>query len=313
MTPAFVLLLSTCDLGDHACRAKEYAARAHEAGIAHELKVQRLYLAHVEHLSDFDVRRDARSLCGARKVLSAARAARPTPENFVARLQHAAAEAALRERTVSMPCERTPERAPRSAAPELARAEGPVPSPDPLGSELLDVVSAPSPAQPERLAVQTPAPETRGLASSVSPRGAADAPGPAPQGAASAPERQGVTPARPGRRLMIAGSVPLALGLVATGLAAYTGSRTLATLRAGEALAASAGQGARDEQLAQDAALRRDFERMGDATVGLAVAGGASLVVGAVLVGVGGRRLARAASRAALVPSLNGLTFLRHF
>lgn len=299
MTPAFVLLLSTCDLGDHACRAKEYVARAHEAGISHELKVQRLYLAHVEHLSDFDVRRDARSLCGARKVLSAARAARPTPENFVARLQHAAAEAALRERTVSMPCERTPERAPRS--PVLARAEGPVHSPDPLDSELLDVVSAPSPALPERLAVQPPAPEP--------PRLAADAPGTAPHG----PVRQVVTPARPGRRLMIAGSVPLALGLVATGLAAYTGSRTLATLRAGEALAASAGQGARDEQLAQDAALRRDFERMGSATVGLAVAGGASLVIGAVLVGVGGRRLARAASRAALVPSLNGLTFLRHF
>ena len=310
MTPAFVLLLSTCDLGDHACRAKDYVARAHEQGIAHDLKVQRLYLAHVEHLSDFDVRRDARSLCDARKVLSAARAARPTPKNFIARLQNAAAEAALRERTVSMPCERTPERAPRPAPPELARAEGPVPSPDPLDSELLDVVS---PAPPERPAVQTPASETRGLASSVSPRGAADAPGPAPQGAASAPEWQGVPPARPGRRLMIAGSVPLALGLVATGLAAYTGSRTLATLRAGEALAASAGQGARDEQLAQDAALRRDFERMGDATVGLAVAGGASLVVSAVLVGVGGRRLARAASRAALVPSLNGLTFLRHF
>lgn len=300
MTPAFVLLLSTCDLGDHACRAKDYVARAHEQGIAHDLKVQRLYLAHVEHLSDFDVRRDARSLCGARKVLSAARAARPTPENFVARLQHAAAEAALRERTVSMPCERTPERSPRS--PVLARAEGPVPSPDPLDSELLDVVSAPSPAQPERLAVRPPAPEP--------PRRAADAPGLAPHGA---PVRPGATPARPGRRLMIAGSVPLALGLVATGIAAYTGSRTLATLRAGEALAASAGQGARDEQLAQDAALRRDFERMGGATVGLAVAGGASLVVGAVLVGVGGRRLARAASRTSLLPSLNGLTFLRHF
>lgn len=300
MTPAFVLLLSTCDLGDHACRAKDYAARAHEAGIAHELKVQRLYLAHVEHLSDFDVRRDARSLCDARKVLSAARAARPTPENFVARLQNAAAEAALRERMVSMPCARTPERVPR--LPLLARAAGPVPSPDPLDSELLDVVSTPSPALPERLAVRPPAPEP--------PRRAADAPGPAPHGA---PVRPGATPARPGRRLMIAGSVPLALGLVATGIAAYTGSRTLATLRAGEALAASAGQGARDEQLAQDAALRRDFERMGSATVGLAVAGGASLVVGAVLVGVGGRRLARAASRTSLLPSLNGLTFLRHF
>ena len=62
MTPALVLLLSTCELGDHACRAKDYVARAHEQGIAHNLKVQRLYLAHVEHLSDFDVRRDPRVL-----------------------------------------------------------------------------------------------------------------------------------------------------------------------------------------------------------------------------------------------------------
>ena len=293
MTPALVLLLSTCELGDHACRAKDYVARAHEQGIAHNLKVQRLYLAHVEHLSDFDVRRDPRSLCDARKVLAVARAARPTPENFVARLRNAAAEAALRERTVSLPCERSPERTPRSDPPELARVDRPVPS----DSDLLEVrptasyvaVPAPAPA-PKQPARGTPAPE--------------------PHGAPALPLG---TPARPGRRLLIAGSVPLVLGFVATGLAAYTGSRTLATLRAGEALAASAGHAAREEQLAQDAALRRDFERMGSATVGLAVAGGASLVVGAVLVGVGGRRLARAASRTSLLPSLNGLTFLRHF
>jgi hypothetical protein len=45
----------------------------------------------------------------------------------------------------------------------------------------------------------------------------------------------------------------------------------------------------------------------------MAVVGGTTLVVGAVLVGVGARRFARVTSRAALLPMPGGLVFRARF
>lgn len=57
MTPMLlVLALDACALANHACRARDYEARAHEAGADHTTTVERLYLAHLEHLLDFDDR-----------------------------------------------------------------------------------------------------------------------------------------------------------------------------------------------------------------------------------------------------------------
>jgi hypothetical protein len=52
---------------------------------------------------------------------------------------------------------------------------------------------------------------------------------------------------------------------------------------------------------------------MGPQTLALALAGGATVVVAAVLLSVGGRRMARTASRTALVPVPGGLAFHARF
>jgi hypothetical protein len=60
-------------------------------------------------------------------------------------------------------------------------------------------------------------------------------------------------------------------------------------------------------------ALLREHDAMNRQTLALALASGATVLVAAVLVSVGGRRMARAASRTALVPAPGGLVFHARF
>ncbi|MCY0995322.1 hypothetical protein OV203_49810 [Nannocystis sp. ILAH1] len=89
---------------------------------------------------------------------------------------------------------------------------------------------------------------------------------------------------------MIAGGVALACSLSLAGVATYTGAGLLETRREARALHDMVDGYATDQQLAQDAALWRDYQRQGAQTLGFAVASGTMMVVGAVLLGVGGRR-----------------------
>lgn len=116
-----------------------------------------------------------------------------------------------------------------------------------------------------------------------------------------------------GRSLALAGGVTLALGLGMLGVAGYTGGRMVEARRDAQALAATVDGYADDDQLARDAALRQEYRTMAPPTLVLVLAGGASFVVGAVLVGLGGRRMARAASRTALLPAPGGLAFHARF
>lgn len=116
----------------------------------------------------------------------------------------------------------------------------------------------------------------------------------------------------PGRSLALAGGVTLALGLGMLGVAGYTGGRMIEAHRDAQALAATVDGYADADQLARDAALRQEYRTMAPPTLVLALAGGASFIVGAVLVGVGGR-MARAASRTALLPAPGGLAFHARF
>ena len=117
----------------------------------------------------------------------------------------------------------------------------------------------------------------------------------------------------PGRSLALAGGVTLALGLGMLGVAGYTGGRVIEARRDAQALAAMVDGYADADQLARDTALRQEYRTMAPPTLVLALAGGASFIVGAVLVGVGGRRMARAASRTALLPAPGGLAFHARF
>lgn len=121
------------------------------------------------------------------------------------------------------------------------------------------------------------------------------------------------TAPRPGRNLVIAGSVTLAVGLALTGVAGYTGGRLLQTHREAITLKDMVDGYATDDQLARDAALTRDYQRLGPTTLALALTGGTTVIVAAVLLGVGGRRMAQTASRTALLPVPGGLAFHARF
>ena len=121
------------------------------------------------------------------------------------------------------------------------------------------------------------------------------------------------TPTHPGRGLLIGGGVTLSVGLALTGAAGYMGGRLLGTWRDSRNLHAEAGPLGTEDQAVRDAELASDYQRLRAPTLAMAVVGGTTLVVGAVLVGVGARRFARVTSRAALLPMPGGLVFRARF
>lgn len=112
---------------------------------------------------------------------------------------------------------------------------------------------------------------------------------------------------------MIAGGLTLGAGLTLAGVAGYMGGRTLDVRRERNVLGDMVDGYADDHQLARDDVLTRDYERMGTQTLALALAGGTTIVVAAVLLGVGGRRMARVTSRTSLAPVPGGLVFRAQF
>ena len=151
-------------------------------------------------------------------------------------------------------------------------------------------------------------PRERAKPRATQPRGAEPAAATRPSAPAQhAPEDLGA------RRLIAAGITTLTAGFAATGVAGYTGARTLGAAREALSLGAEVGAFGTTEQVAQSDALRREYRAMGTATLVLSVSGAVALVVGAVLVGVGRRRLTRAAARVALVPTGTGLGVFTRF
>jgi len=149
------------------------------------------------------------------------------------------------------------------------------------------------------------APTPRGILHASPAIALADAPGP------TAPTRH--NPSRADQRLVIAGSVTLALGLSLVGVAGYAGSQRIEARRASLELLAEAQGHATAEQTAQDLALRDTYRTMGHLALGTSLAGGAAVLVGTTLAVLGGRRLARVARRLALGPLPGGLVIHARF
>jgi len=112
---------------------------------------------------------------------------------------------------------------------------------------------------------------------------------------------------------MIAGGVSLGVGVVLTATAGFMGRRMLDTRRELVALGNSVDGYATADQDVRDDALRRDFQAMKPATLALAFGAGATVLVAVLLTSIGGRRMARAASRTALIPAPGGLVFHTRF
>jgi hypothetical protein len=118
---------------------------------------------------------------------------------------------------------------------------------------------------------------------------------------------------RPGRGLVIAGGVTLGVGVALTTAAGFMGRRMVDTRREIVALGNSVDGYATTDQNTQDDALRGDYRATQTRTLALALAGGATVLVAVILTSIGGRRMARAASRTALVPAPGGLVFHARF
>ena len=126
-------------------------------------------------------------------------------------------------------------------------------------------------------------------------------------------EVPGPAPARSGRGLVIAGGVTLGAGVALVAAAGVLGYRMSETREEVLALDGMLDGFASEEEAARGDALVREHRVLGSQTLALALTGGATVIVAAILTGVGARRLARRTSRTALVPVPGGLALRGRF
>lgn len=298
----------TCEPGDNACKAELYLQRARTAPTA-EQRAKYLHAAHRSYLFLYDQTGKAGHLCAARRAYEQGMAVQGEV-SAATRGDFTVARGALesRERTAGEPCGRSAKR-PKKDPPAVAAKLLPIDPPPPMAASPNDGATVGSPP----LAPPTPTPQPDPPTSTVplqvtrhdSPT---DALLPVPRHSSGRVPR---ATARPGQRMVIAGGASLAAGLALTGVAGYLGGRLLDTTREGRALEQIDGF-ASENEIARDAELKQEYRRLGPPTLALALAGGSTIVVSAVLLGIGGRRMARA-SRTALMPFPGGLLIRARF
>jgi len=304
---------STCGASDLRCTGQANLDAARLATSTQQ-KAKHLYRAHRAYLALADsgaMPQRVQDLCRAQQLLKQARKLSAT--DLHARLATSEAETDAKFKATGIECQQR-KRSDRPAPARVAATTSPDPEPPPL------LRAAPSTAT-EKIAVGP-------VELLTTPSNAPLAAPPAPPIAAEnnlmpviARDPSSATPLRDrpqlrphqDRRLMIAGGATLGVGLALAATAGYLGGRLLATRRDAQALHQHTEGFGTSEQVATDQALTREYERLAPATLTLALAGGVSVIVGAVLIGVGGHRLARAASRTAVLPLPGGLAFHARF
>ncbi len=308
-----------CPLTDNRCKAERFVQRAATA-TSSAVRAKYLEAAHGSFLASYDTSGDVRDLCAARRTFDQT-LGELGAETATKRLAPLQQELEKREQARRPRCAPSPRKT--STAPVVARVRPPAEaSPgSPTGGLTPTTPSNPevpstTPPSPERelmpvsttsktLAAAATSPEPQAPRVASPPPAVRDAPGPID------PMRS--NPGRADRRLVIAGSLTLALGLSLVGVAGYAGSQRIEARRASLELLADAQGQATAEQTAQDIALRDRYQTMGHLALGTSLAGGAAVLVGTTLAVVGGRRLARIARRIALGPLRGGLAFHARF
>ena len=294
----------TCEPGDNACKAELFVKRAKKAPTA-EQRAKYLHAAHRSYLYLYDETHEARDLCAARRTVDQGLAIPGLSDALRADFEAARDALMAREREAGVRCGRT-SKPPKADPPLLAAKQVDAPA-----APSLTTTDPPSASPPAPVALQSTEHEERakGDGSRVRPEQPAigDALLPVTRRSSARP-----TTTRPGRGLAIAGGAGLGVGLVLTGVAGYLGGRMVDTVHAAREFNSQIDGFASDAEIARDAELKQEYRRLGPPTLALALAGGATLVVSAVLLGVGGRRMARA-SRMALMPTPGGLAFGARF
>ena len=304
-----------CALTDNRCRAGMYERRAAKAPSAGQ-RALFLYTAYRSYFFLFEKTGDARDLCAARRALDSSLAVADQPQAQREKSEHMRDALADRERAEGARCKGVAgRRIKKTDAPFVARHAARV---DPLpGDSPTNPAAADAPATPARettpVAGSThPRPNTLRLLADEGPRRPADV-GLMPVPPARARAVHPATTPRPGQGFVIAGGVTLGVGVALTAAAASMGRRMLDTRQKLFALDDMIDDYATTDQATTGNALLREYDAMNRQTLTLALASGATVIVAAVLVGVGGRRMARAASRTALIPAPGGLVFRAKF
>ena len=306
-----------CDPTDHGCKARRSEQKAASASNPDD---QATYLrsAHLSYISLFDRTGDVRDLCTARRVFEASLAVKGQSGDERARTRKLRGELVAREQKSATPC-KVPkhQRASRPDVPPVA-ASGTSPK-APVTSSPLDAEPT---SDPPTLLTSTSTPEPPPV-----PASSPTAVRPSPPSATVPPPDEALMPIpnrrtptgpqpdrpRPGRGLVIAGGVLLGGGVALTAGAGHLGRRMSETRQEYFTLVDSISGFGTPDQDAKAGSLLDDYKALRTQAVVLAVAGGTTIVVAAVLAGVGGRRVARAASRTALVPVPGGLALFARF
>ena len=309
-----------CPLTDNRCKAGQYERRAATAPTPAQRALY-LYGAYRSYMLLFDNTADRADLCAARRTLDASLAVAGQPPGQRATSRTKRAELVAREHQEGADCKsvaRRP-RVKKTEAPLVARRPAPEPpavaeppadhKPPETTADLAHADSEPSattpPARTAYLADLDGGPQT-----TVHPEPSADL---MPVSTRHVNTERPASAPRPGRGLVIAGGVTLGVGVALTAAAGFMGRRMVDTRQQILALSNSVDGYATADQDARDDALRGDFRATQTQTLALAIGGGATVLVAVVLSSIGGRRMARAASRTALVPAPGGLVFHARF
>jgi hypothetical protein len=303
---------STCAADDLQCSATAFAAAARRA-TSDAQRVQYLYFAHRAYLALSDKPRKgrvaSRDLCQAHRLLEQALALPETP--LRGRIVDSERETLARLTTKKVQCK----------APKPGNKDRPlVAATDPPGELRSDAATDEPSTIPAGIAAKpqtddaVAAPRLADLdgwpPTTVHPEPDADL---MPVAARHVKTERPASAPRLGRGLVISGGVTLGAGVALTTAAGFMGRRMVDTRREIVALGHNVDGYATTDQNTQDDALRSDYRATQTRTLALALAGGATVLVAVILSSIGGRRMARAASRTALVPAPGGLVFHAHF
>ena len=256
---------SECPLTDNRCKAERFVQRA-AAAPSSAVRAKYLEAAHGSYLAVYDESGDSRDLCAARRTfdqtLAALGTSTATPRLMP--LQDALEERERRRRSRCAAGSRKAPNTPVLAGAAAVTASPPATSPTfpPAPEHRDDLLPMPT-ASPTSSVLASHRARARSTAvEGAGPAGLStvlqDAPRPAD------PRR----PARADRRLVIAGTTTLALGLSLVGVAAYAGSQRLEARRASLELLAAAQGYATAEQTAQDLVLRDTYKTMSHLALG---------------------------------------------
>lgn len=311
-----------CPLTDNRCKARRYERRAAKAPNATQ-RANYLYNAARSYVFVFDKTDDALDLCEARRAIDASLAVRDQPPAQRAIAAAMRDDLAARERQEAVTCKNVARRrrVKSTDLPLVTRRTAPH-APPALPADPVQTAGARDEATPSSTEREAVLPldwdvgePPRTMVRRPSEPVLTPVSGPRERALTAQGVRAGdhASEPHPGRGLLIAGGVTLGVGVALSAAAGVMGHRMIETRQQIFALDKSIDGYATMDQAARGEALIGDLEAMRPRTLALALAGGAAVLVAAVLASIGGRRIARTASRTALAPAPGGIVFHARF